>query len=64
MSTIPASADLVEPKDGDGGGEADDLTTFVLLLMRNATARGEFIRAAVTREIKLAFEDLAKEKAQ
>jgi hypothetical protein len=57
-------AESIEPRDGDGGGEADPLSTFVLLLMRGAAGRGEFIRAAIQREIKLAFEDLAKETNQ
>jgi hypothetical protein len=58
MTTI---AESVIPKDGDGGSDADPLTTFILLMMRGAAGRGEFVRAAVQREIRDAFDALAKE---
>lgn len=54
-------AESVVPMDGDGGGDADPLSTFILLMMRGAAGRGPFVRAAVQREMREAFDAMAKE---
>jgi hypothetical protein len=47
------------PADGDGGG-GDPFVTFISLLLANASDRGEFLAAAIKREIEAALDAMEK----
>ena len=66
MTTIPQSAAADQPEygddddGGDGGDVLVDFAAFLIALYRRADASGEFLRAALRREIDGAVSDITQ----